>query len=213
MADGVGLRELKKQETRQEISDRATELFLERGFEETTIADIASAARVAKKTVTNYFARKEDLALDHHEVFTSGLARTVAEREPGESALAALRRVFAADVRRQDPVIGFSGMPFARMIADSPTLTARLRELNEQREESLAAVLAVETRAEPGDITARAVAAVLGGVHRVLFGDVVRFTLDGLGNDEIAERVGESGRRAFDLIEPALADYAVRAGE
>lgn len=61
----VGLRESKKRETRQLISDHATRLFIEQGFERTTIAEIAAAARVAKKTVTNYFPRKEDLALDH----------------------------------------------------------------------------------------------------------------------------------------------------
>ncbi|MCF2436589.1 TetR/AcrR family transcriptional regulator [Streptomyces thinghirensis] len=60
-----GLRETKKRETRQLISDHATRLFIEQGFERTTIAEIADAARVAKKTVTNYFPRKEDLALDH----------------------------------------------------------------------------------------------------------------------------------------------------
>lgn len=53
-----GLRETKKRETRQLISDHATRLFIERGFEHTTIAEIADAARVAKKTVTNYFPRK-----------------------------------------------------------------------------------------------------------------------------------------------------------
>ncbi|MGY5136217.1 TetR/AcrR family transcriptional regulator, partial [Streptomyces nigrescens] len=80
----MGLRESKKQETRQLISDCATRLFIEQGFEQTTIAEIAAAARVSKKTVTNYFPRKEDLALDHHEAFTEGLARTVAERGSGE---------------------------------------------------------------------------------------------------------------------------------
>ncbi|TMR06256.1 TetR/AcrR family transcriptional regulator, partial [Nonomuraea turkmeniaca] len=72
--DTLGLREQKKRETRQAISDHATQLFLERGFDRTTIADIAAAARVAKMTVTNYFPRKEDLALDHHEAFVAGLA-------------------------------------------------------------------------------------------------------------------------------------------
>ncbi|MFD6212210.1 TetR/AcrR family transcriptional regulator, partial [Nocardia salmonicida] len=59
-----GLRARKKQQTREQISDRATALFLERGFDRVTIADVAAAADVAKMTVTNYFPRKEDLALD-----------------------------------------------------------------------------------------------------------------------------------------------------
>ncbi|MFD0540385.1 TetR/AcrR family transcriptional regulator [Actinomadura luteofluorescens] len=116
-----------------------------------TIADVAAAAQVAKMTVTNYFPRKEDLALDLHEVFVALLARTVAERKPGESALAALRRAFLEAVRRHDAVIGFSGPDFARMITESPALVARLREFHEEREDALAAVLAEETGAGPGD--------------------------------------------------------------
>ncbi|MEV4067119.1 TetR/AcrR family transcriptional regulator, partial [Nonomuraea dietziae] len=104
----VGLREQKKRETRQSISDHATRLFVERGFERTTISDIATAARVAKMTVTNYFPRKEDMAFDHHEAFVASLALTVRERRSGESALAALRRAFMDAVRRRDPVIGFA---------------------------------------------------------------------------------------------------------
>ncbi|WP_033436302.1 TetR/AcrR family transcriptional regulator [Saccharothrix sp. NRRL B-16314] len=205
-----GLRELKKQETRQLISDHATRLFIERGFEETTIADIAEAARVAKKTVTNYFARKEDLALDQHEEFTAGLARAVAGRAVGESALAALRAAFLRSVAGHDPVIGFSGQPFARMIVDSPTLTARLRELHEAREDALAATLTTETAAEPDDITPRAVATQLGAAHRLLFGEVLRLTVAGHDNAGIAATVTRAAERVFDLLEPALGDYATR---
>ncbi|TDC89605.1 TetR family transcriptional regulator [Nonomuraea deserti] len=142
--DTLGLREQKKRETRQAISDHATQLFLQRGFDRTTIADIAGAARVAKMTVTNYFPRKEDLALDHHEAFVAGLAEAVARRPPGESALGAVRRAYAQALEQRDPVIGFTGRDFARMIADSPTLVARLRDLHEQREEALARLLTTE---------------------------------------------------------------------
>ncbi|MGW8361241.1 TetR/AcrR family transcriptional regulator [Streptomyces wedmorensis] len=147
----MGLRESKKQETRQLISDCATRLFIEQGFERTTIAEIATAARVAKKTVTNYFPRKEDLALDHHEAFTQGLAHAVAERAPGEAPLAALGRTFRATLLAHDPVVGFTGPAFARMVADSPTLTARLRELHDQREEALATALTTAADPTPSD--------------------------------------------------------------
>ncbi|WP_237109121.1 TetR/AcrR family transcriptional regulator [Nonomuraea sp. MG754425] len=165
--DTLGLREQKKRETRQAISDHATQLFLERGFDRTTIADIAAAARVAKMTVTNYFPRKEDLALDHHADFAAGPALAVAQREPGESALAAVRRAYLAALDRRDPVIGFTGRDFARMVADSPTLAARLRDLHDQREEALAAQLIRETPEDP--VAARAVAAQLAAADRLLF--------------------------------------------
>ncbi|RJL31866.1 TetR/AcrR family transcriptional regulator [Bailinhaonella thermotolerans] len=208
--DTLGLREQKKLETRQLISDQATRLFIERGFEETTIADIAHAARVAKKTVTNYFARKEDLALDHHEQFVASLANVVASRAPGQSALAALREAFLEAARQQNPVAGFAGLPFTRMIEQSPTLVARLRDLHEQREQALAAVLRAETNAVDDDITPDAVGAQLGAAHRVLFQQIQRLTLEGLPGDEVAERVTASALRVFDLLHPSLGDYAIR---
>ncbi|MFD0691768.1 TetR/AcrR family transcriptional regulator [Actinomadura fibrosa] len=206
----MGLRELKKQQTRQNISHQATRLFLRHGFDRVTIADVAAAAQVAKMTVTNYFPRKEDLALDLHEVFVAMPARTVAERAPGESALAALRRGFRAAVREHDPVIGFSGEPFARMIVESPALTARLREFHEERERALAAVLAEETGAGPDDLPPRLAAAQLTGALRVLFEEAMRRTLAGDDHEAVAAALEEAGKAAFDLLEPALGDYAVR---
>ncbi|MBZ4319831.1 TetR/AcrR family transcriptional regulator [Streptomyces huiliensis] len=203
-----GLRETKKRETRRLISDHATRLFIAQGFERTTIAEIADAARVAKKTVTNYFPHKEDMALDHQEEFVQGLARTVAAREPGESALAALRRSFLTAVAERDPVAGFAGPDFTRMIADSPTLSVCLRGLHDRREDALAAALAEATDAPADDVTPYAAAAALGGVHRVLFGRIQELTLAGRSGDEVAEAVGAAAVRAFDLLEPSLRDYA-----
>ncbi|MCA2222504.1 TetR/AcrR family transcriptional regulator [Nonomuraea aurantiaca] len=206
----TGLRELKKQQTRQAISSAATRLFIERGFETVTIAEIAAAAQVAKMTVTNYFPRKEDLALDYHETFAAGLARTVADRSAGESALAALRREFLAGVERHDAVIGFSSQGFARMISDSPTLTARLRDLHDQREDALAQVLAADTASAPGDLTARAAAALLGAAHRTLFEHIMDLTREGRSNRQIASTVTRSAHQVFGLLETSLADYAMR---
>ncbi|MGN9840212.1 TetR/AcrR family transcriptional regulator [Nonomuraea sp. H19] len=252
--DTLGLREQKKRETRQAISDHATQLFLERGFDRTTIADIAAAARVAKMTVTNYFPRKEDLALDHHEEFVQGLASVVAARTPGESALAALRRAYVSALERRDPVIGFTGRDFARMIADSPILVARLRDLHDQREDALAAQLAAEAAGVPapplrpggvpapplrpggvpaaqalpgdgvpaaqgrdavagergGELLARAVAAQLSAADRLLFRELQSRTLAGQGDDEIAAALTEAAQHVFDLLEPAIGEYAVR---
>lgn len=210
MSAPPGLREAKKQETRQLISDHATRLFIQQGFENTTIAEIAAAARVAKKTVTNYFARKEDLALDHQDEFVAALARAVAARRPGESALAALRRAFAAAVAEQDPVAGFSGQEFSRMIVESPTLSTCLRGLHDQREQALAGALGDTVGMRPDDVTVRTVAGLLGAVHRVLFQRIQDLTLSGHTGDEIAEIVGPEATHAFDLLEPALGDYASR---
>ncbi|MEU3664317.1 TetR family transcriptional regulator [Streptomyces sp. NPDC032940] len=207
-APPTGLRESKKQETRQLISDVATGLFLAQGFERTTIAEIAAAARVAKKTVTNYFPRKEDLALDHQDAFIATLAGTVASRRTGESALSALHHAFTEAAANADPVAGFSGPGFARMIADSPTLSARLRDLHDLREAALADALADATGAPCGDITPRTAAALLGAVHRTLFQRIQELTLIGQDNARISATVTAEADRAFALLAPSLADYA-----
>ncbi|WAL66397.1 TetR family transcriptional regulator [Amycolatopsis cynarae] len=192
------LRELKKQRTRQAISDVATRLFVERGFDEVTIAQIAQAAGVAKMTVTNYFPRKEDLVFDVHEEFAGFLAGAVTGEE---EALEASRRAYFAALSRRDALIGFSSADFARMIRTSPPLLARLRELHEERELALATVLA-ETRDE---MTARIVAAQLTGVYRLLFEEVQRRAAEGQRPDTIAKAAGKYARRAFDVLAEGLA--------
>ncbi|MBL1078127.1 TetR family transcriptional regulator [Nocardia sp. 2] len=210
-AQPLGLRERKKLQTRQNISDTATRLFLERGFEAVTIAEIAAAADVAKMTVTNYFPRKEDLALDMSDVFVDSLARTVRERRSGESALAALRRVYLEWAAERNPIQGFSGPEFGRLMTESPALAARVREFHEARENRLAETLAAETHAAADDFTPRIVAALLGGIHRALFEDTLRRTVDGVPDDANAALLVERTRAAFDVLEPALGEYAVRA--
>ncbi|WP_436775548.1 TetR/AcrR family transcriptional regulator [Yinghuangia sp. YIM S09857] len=218
----VGLRAQKKMETRQAISDHATRLFIERGFDATTIADIANAARVAKMTVTNYFPRKEDLALDHADAFVASLAETVAARAPGQSAVAALHGAFRESLATCNPVLGFSGQAFARMVADSPVLVARLRELHEKREQALAQVLADEARAgladrdggnaeaASDDLTPHLAAAQIGGVHRALFQELQRRSVAGESAEAIAKAVAPAAEAAFTQLTHALGDYAVR---
>ncbi len=200
----AGLREVKKQETRQHISDQATRLFLQQGFDATTIAEIADAARVSKKTVTNYFARKEDMALDHQDAFVATLASAVTARHPGESALGALRRAFTDALATHDPVTGFTGPDFARMIADSPTLTICVRGLHDRREEALAEALSQTEDMPSDDITIRTAAGLLGTVHRILFQQIQYLTLAGRPDEEIEAIVASDATRAFDLLEPSI---------
>src|ERR1700735_5906802 len=93
------LRERLKQEARQTISSAAMALFESRAFDEVTISQVADAAGVSKMTVTNYFARKEDLVFDRAEVTIGSLADAAAARAPGESLRAAIRREHAERIR------------------------------------------------------------------------------------------------------------------
>src|SRR3954447_804964 len=88
------LRERKKRETRQHISDVATGLFLEHGFDEVRVADVARAAGVSEKTVYNYFETKEALLLhrEQHmeELIRADLGQGSSTAPPLESCVDAL---------------------------------------------------------------------------------------------------------------------------
>jgi AcrR family transcriptional regulator len=205
----AGLRERKKTQTRLAISDIATRLFATRGFDAVTITEVAQAAGVAKMTVTNYFPRKEDLVFDRAEGIVRGLAAAVAGRAEGESLLTAVRRDYAEAVARREVTLGISGPEFARMVEDSPVLTGRLREILEQRERALAVAIAAEAGA--GDLLQQVVAAQLASVHRVLYADAARRSLAGESRAQIQAALAAEAERAFDLLEPSLGSYGIRA--
>jgi AcrR family transcriptional regulator len=204
-----GLRERRKQETRQAISDIATQMFVTRGFDEVTIAQVADAAGVAKMTVTNYFPRKEDLVFDRAEVVIRHLADVIATRLPGESMLAAIRRDYAEAVARADVTLGLSSPAFARMILSSPALTGRAREMLDQREQALGDAIAAETGTD--NPQQRLVAALLASVHRVLAAEATKRSLAGQPREEICVVLADAAACAFELLEPSLGGYGIRA--
>lgn len=204
----TGLRERRKRETRQAISDIATRMFVEHGFDEVTIAQVAEAAGVAKMTVTNYFPRKEDLVFDRAEVVVRHLADVITARAPGESMLAAIRRDYAEAVARADVTIGLSTAGFAQMIVSSPALTSRVLEMLDARERALGDAIAAETRTDSPQ--QRLVAALLCSVPRVLSTEASRRSLAGQSREEICAVLAGASTRAFDLLEPSLGSYGIR---
>ena len=204
-----GLRERRKQETRQAISDIATRMFVARGFDEVTISQVAGAAGVAKMTVTNYFPRKEDLVFDRAEAVIGHLAAVAAARAPGESMLTAVRLDYAGAVARADVTLGLSSPAFARMIASSPALATREREMLLLRERALGDAMAAETGADGPQL--RLAAALLASVHRVLYAEARRRSLAGQPRAEICAVLAGAAARAFDLLEPALGESWIRA--
>ena len=205
----TGLRERRKQEARRAISGVAMAMFEARGFDEVTISEVAEAAGVSKMTVTNYFPRKEDLVFDRAEVIIASLADAVAARAPGESLLAAVRRDYAERIAAGDVTLGVPTPAFARMVGGSHALTSRRREIADLTEQALAAEIAAETGGDSP--RQRIVAAQLAAVHRVLFEEGTRRILSGEPCDEIGPALGEAAREAFDLLEPSLGGYCVRA--
>ena len=205
----TGLRERRKQETRQAISDIATRMFVTRGFDDVTIAQVADAAGVAKMTVTNYFPRKEDLVFDRAEAVVRHLADVIAARAPGESMLAAIRRDYAEAVARADVTIGLSSPGFAQMIVASPVLTSRVLEMLNERERVLGDTIAAETGTD--NPQQRLVAALLCSVPRVLSAEASWRSLAGQPREEICALLADAATRAFDLLEPSLGSYGIRS--
>ena len=205
----TGLRERRKQEARQAISAAAMALFAARGFDEVTISQVADAAGVSKMTVTNYFRRKEDLVFDRAEILIASLADAAAARAPGESLLAAIRRDYAERIAAGDVTLGPPDATFARIVGSSHALTSRAREIADLCEEALGDAIAAETGTD--DPQQRIVAAQLASVHRVLFAEASRRILAGQPRDEIRQVLAAAAHRAFDLIEPSLGGYGIRA--
>jgi AcrR family transcriptional regulator len=205
----AGLRERRKQEARQAISGVAMAMFEARGFDEVTISQVAEAAGVSKMTVTNYFPRKEDLVFDRAEAIIASLADVVAARAPGESMLAAVRRDYAERIAAGDVTLGVPTPAFARMVHGSHALASRRLEIADLTERALGDAIAAETGTE--EPQQRIAAAQLASVHRVLFTEGTRRVLEGQPGDEIRQALARAADRAFDLLEPALGGYRVRA--
>src|SRR3954468_19466459 len=139
-------------------------LFVQRGFDHVTVAEVAAAARVSEKTVFNYFPTKEDLFFDEVPARQAAIVAALRGRAPGESVVGALRRLQAGECPRLCSP-GFA--TFARIIEESPALRAKELEVMAR----LTATLAAALRAEAGvhAVDAQIAANMLVGVHWQLF--------------------------------------------
>ncbi|MEW1748439.1 TetR/AcrR family transcriptional regulator [Streptomyces angustmyceticus] len=209
---GEGLRERKKRQTRQRISDAALGLFLERGFDHVTIAEVAAAAEVSVNTLYNYYEAKEDLVLPPDQASAQRLADIVRARQPGESAARAVLTQLRDEVRRRDRAVGLTAGfgPVFHMMRAAPTLTARLEDLGRQMTDAVAAVLAEEAGAGPDDRTPFLVAGQIGWFHSLLYAEIGRRIVA----DEKPDAIAEAVLALLDLVESLLSEqvlaYATR---
>ncbi|GFE26181.1 TetR/AcrR family transcriptional regulator [Streptomyces nigrescens] len=206
------LRERKKLRTRQRISGEATLLFIRRGFDHVTVAEVARAAEVSTMTVFNYFPRKEDLFLDRIPEARELIVRAVRERGEDEPPLAALRRLVLGLLAERHPLggVGEGFEHFWRTALDSPALRARGREAVEEMEDTLAALLAEiaggDTDRPAHD--ARLGAALIVAAIRVAYVEAATRQLKGDPVDEVAVEQVEVLRRTFEALERALPGFA-----
>ena len=148
----MGLREDKKEHTRRRISDVATRLFLERGYDAVTTAEIAEAADISPATLFNYFPAKEALVFDEDRALEDILVRAITARPAGIGLLDALRQAIL-----DGPYLRFARdpayRPFFELIHATPALSTYARSMATRYEHAIADAMDTVSAAE-----ARAVA-------------------------------------------------------
>ncbi|MFG3552226.1 TetR/AcrR family transcriptional regulator [Streptomyces sp. NPDC047725] len=194
----IGLRERKRRQMVQRLSDVAVGLFLEKGFDAVSVAEVAAAAEVSKPTLFRYFPAKEDLVLHRIADHEGEAARVAGE---GPAPLAALRRHFLAGLERSDPVTGLNDHPdvlaFHRLLYGTPALVARAHAHLERSESALAAALG-------GDLDARLAAAQIIAVQRVLAQENWRRIAAGERVADVREDAVAAAERAFAALAEGL---------
>ncbi len=148
---------------RDTISEVATRLFNERGFDNVTVDEIAEAADVGRMTVFNHFPRKEDMFFDRDEEIREILRKTIQQRDTRVSPIEALRLLFHRLVAEQSPYVEFSAASqrFVETIEGSETLKARARAIRDEIAQFVALALSEEAGREPTDPAAHLAANLL----------------------------------------------------
>jgi AcrR family transcriptional regulator len=198
----MGLRERKKQRMYQDVSDIAVRLFLERGFDAVSVAEVAAAAGISKPTLFRYFPAKEDLVLHRIADHETEAARVVAG---AADPVDALRRSFLAGLDRRDPVTGLNDHPevlaFHRLLYGTPALVARAYAHVERSEAALAEALG-------GGLDARLAAGQIIAVQRILAQENWRRIAAGEAVEEVARDAEEAAERAFRRLAEGLPELS-----
>lgn len=171
MSTPTDLRSRKRLATRQSISNAATRLFLERGFDQVTVDEIAAAAEVGRMTVFNHFPRKEDMFFDRDEEGREILREALRQPDSHVAPLETLRLLAHRLVAEQSPFVEFSeaSQGFIETIEGSETLKARARAIRDELAQAVTAALSECGGREPADPDARLAAGVLLATWTVAF--------------------------------------------
>jgi AcrR family transcriptional regulator len=198
----AGLRERKKQRMYQVVSDIAIRLFLEKGFDAVSVAEIAAAAEISKPTLFRYFPAKEDLVLHRIADHEDEAARIAGE---GPTPLEALRRHFLEGLERCDPVTGLNDHPevlaFHKLLYGTPSLVARAYGFLERSEVALAEALG-------GGLDDRLAAGQIIAVRRILAQENWRRIAAGERVADVRADAVAAAERAFGQLAAGLPHLA-----
>ena len=153
-ATKLGLRERKKQQTRERIARVALELFAERGYDETTLAEIAEAADVSPRTIFAYYESKEDILFCEEGVFLDRLREMLEERPPGTTTIDAVREFFAS-IEPPDEQARLR----KKVVNANPTLHIRMGSQHARLEPMLVESIARDLGSGPDDVRPLLIAA------------------------------------------------------
>ena len=199
MADQVGLRERKRQQTRQALISAAMRLFADKGYDQTTVAEIAAAADVSTKTFFNHFASKDEVLFPHLSGRIDAAVAIIEQRAPGENVadvlVRALEHMLASAVRDELAAgLAATRLPWVLSVPAVQAATLRRYFLAETR---LAQAL---HRAYPQTLDEPAAAAAIGS----LMGAVLAAALISLQHGATAGQIQDAARRAMDIAVKGL---------
>jgi AcrR family transcriptional regulator len=210
-----GLRDRKKRLLRQAISDVATRLFMDRGFEAVTLAEIAEAADVSVKTIFNHFGSKEELFFDRAGELEASVVTAITARGAGTTVLQALEALLV-DNRVPFAGEGWEGAQdaeraegFRRFLETqrrSPALRARRLTLGEEMAGALAPVLAAELRRDRDDPALRVLVAMLVAVLHLRNDVLTAAVLAQVPSEQVRREVTAVVRAAFTRLTAAFGD-------
>ncbi|MER7047185.1 TetR family transcriptional regulator [Streptomyces jumonjinensis] len=204
----MGLRERKKQRTRKTISDTAIALFLEHGFDQVSVVDIAAMAEVSKPTLFTYFPAKEDLVVHRFADHQTAGSTVVEQRPPGVSALDALHQHFLDGLAARDPITGLNDdsdvLAFHSLVYSTPSLVARVGEYLSQAEQTLARTLADTLGTEYREVTAPLLAGQVVAAQRLLASVNWQRIVGGRTADDVFPEATADADHAFALLRRGL---------
>jgi AcrR family transcriptional regulator len=207
-----GRRERKKQRTREALVDAAFRLFQEKGFEATTVEEIADEVDVSSRTFFRYFASKEDVVLTFQEEQFTTMLESLASRPASEAVMTALRNAGVSVLRAcEDGDYGFDPERFSciqELMEDSPAVFGRSLEHGQKKQAEITRVLADRMGLDP-DVDLRP--HVAAGLANCAFRSAFEVFSSGAGKDR---RLSDVLDEVFAIMEKGFDDLcAAKAGD
>jgi AcrR family transcriptional regulator len=201
---------------REQISDTATAMFLDRGFDEVRVSEVADACGVSEKTIFNYFPTKESLLFDREEDMAAEIRRSLgpdaAPMSPVDAVVMVLEKELAKflsywDTTELKDVSGFRR--FSDLIARTPALRAAQNDMTERLGQVAAGAMAARVGVNPDDPEPQIAADALMGLWRIYFRAVTKYSYRSVSASEVKTLVLADVRRAARLIDTGLWSFGM----